>query len=135
FHAIKMRVFKFGGASVNTARGVRNVALILQSHADKPVLIVVSAMGKTTNALEQLLNEYRNGGQYSTQLATVKHFHAHIMEDLFPTGHTVFNRVAKLFEELESRLSNTHDYDEAYDQVVCYGELISTVIIHHYLTD
>ena len=78
-----MKVFKFGGASVNSARGVANVAFILQSHAGTPILIVVSAMGKTTNALERILNLFREGGDYTAELTALKYFHASIMNGLF----------------------------------------------------
>lgn len=128
-----MKVFKFGGASVNSARGVANVAFILQSHAGTPVLIVVSAMGKTTNALERILNLFREGADYTAELTALKHFHASIMDSLFPGDHTVFESVSTLFNELESKLDRSGSYDEVYDQVVCYGELISTVIVYHYV--
>ncbi len=130
-----MKVFKFGGASVKDVPGVENVAVILQSYADIPILIVVSAMGKTTNALERLLNAFRDGGDYKAELTAIKHFHASIMQDLFPSSHPVFQRIAGLFEELEAGLTKGGNYDEVYDQVISYGELISTVIVHQYLVD
>jgi aspartate kinase len=130
-----MKVFKFGGASVKDVSGVENVAFILQSHASEPVLIVVSAMGKTTNALERLLNKFREGGDHQAELSALKHFHASIMQDLFPASHPVFEKVEELFEEMEANLKTGGKYDEVYDQVISYGELISTVIVHQYLAD
>lgn len=130
-----MKVFKFGGASVKDVRGVKNVAFILQSLAETPLLIVVSAMGQTTNALEKILNSFRGDGDYIAELTALKHFHATITEELFPPGHTVFRTIESLFGELESRLNKTETYDQLYDQFVCYGELISTLIVHHYLSD
>lgn len=128
-----MKVFKFGGASVKDAPGVENVALILQSHTVGPVIVVVSAMGKTTNALERILNNFRNNTDHNAELSALKHFHASIMEKLFPKDHPVFARVEDRFHQLESQLRKDSKYDEVYDQVVSVGELISTVIVHEYL--
>jgi len=128
-----MKVFKFGGASVKDAPGVENVALILQSHVHTPVLVVVSAMAKTTNALERILNLFWSNGDPAAELTALKHFHATIMQGLFPEEHGVFDRVAGLFRNLESALKKGRTYDETYDQVVGFGELISTVIVYEYL--
>src|SRR5687768_16143058 len=128
-----MKVFKFGGASVKDVSGVENVAIILQSFAHIPLIVVVSAMGKTTNALEKILNQFRGGSGYAAELSSLKHFHASIMEGLFPDQHPVFKMVEELFNQMESNLKTGEKYDEIYDQVVSYGELISTVIVHQYL--
>jgi aspartate kinase len=128
-----MKVLKFGGASVKDVQGVKNVAFILQSHVGLPAVIVISAMGKTTNALEKVLNKFRDGADHSSDLSSLKHFHASIMEGLFPPDHAAFGLVDQLFLELESHLSNEISYDEVYDQVVSYGELLSTTILQHYL--
>lgn len=128
-----MKVFKFGGASVKDVRGVENVAFILQSFTQTPLLIVVSAMGKTTNALERILGQFRHGMDHTAELDSLKHFHATITEKLFPPGHAVFRMVDDLFHEMQSQLTVDGNYDEVYDQVVSYGELLSTVIVHQYL--
>jgi aspartate kinase len=128
-----MKVFKFGGASVKDVPGVENVAIILQSFSHTPVVVVVSAMGKTTNALEKILNCFRDQSDYTAELTSVKQFHAMIMGRLFAAGHPAFNMVEALFSEMESKLKTGEKYDEIYDQVVSYGELISTVIVHEYL--
>jgi aspartate kinase len=130
-----MKVFKFGGASVKDISGVKNVAKILQSHLDTPVVIVISAMGKTTNALEKILNLFRESRDHTAELRHLKQFHASIMDGLFPASHPVFGAVANLFENLEMALSRDETYDQVYDQVVCFGELISTLIVHHHLRD
>src|SRR5690606_33918255 len=109
-----MKVFKFGGASVKDVHGVKNVAVILQSYAGTPVLVVVSAMGKTTNALERILNRFWNGNDYAAELTALKQFHASITDGLFPPQHPVFLRIGDLFSELEKRLRNTGNYDEVY---------------------
>ena len=128
-----MKVFKFGGASVKDTRGVENVAIILQSFAHLPLVVVVSAMGKTTNALERILNRFREHSDHTAELTSLKHFHASIMTGLFPANHPVFRMVEVLFGELQNKLTTDGNYDEVYDQVVSYGELISTVIVHQYL--
>lgn len=128
-----MKVFKFGGASVKDVSGVENVAIILQSYVHFPVVVVVSAMGKTTNALERILYQYRNQLDHTAELSSLKHFHASIMAGLFAEDHPVFRTINDLFDELESRLKRDGNYDEVYDQVISYGELLSTVIVHEYL--
>jgi len=128
-----MKVFKFGGASVKDIQGVENVAIILQSFTHIPLVVIVSAMAKTTNALERILNEFRDQRDHTAELSELKHFHASIMEGLFPSGHPVFAMVDDLFRGLESKLTREGNYDEVYDQVVSFGELISTVIVHQYL--
>ncbi len=130
-----MRVFKFGGASVKDAAGIRNVASILLPYVKTPVLIVVSAMGQTTNVLVNILNLFRDGGDYHAELTALQQYHARIMEDLFPAGHEAFQAVEVLFRDLLSRLNHTDSYDEVYDQVVSHGELLSSVILHHYLSE
>jgi aspartate kinase len=130
-----MKVFKFGGASVKDVAGVENVALILQSFLATPVIVVISAMGKTTNALEKIVNQFRDSGDYTAELKSLKQFHASIMDGLFNGGHPVFKKVDRLFNDLESRLQLEAKYDQVYDQVVSIGELISTVIVHHHLLD
>jgi aspartate kinase len=130
-----MKVFKFGGASVKDAPGVENVALILQSFAHTPVVAVVSAMGKTTNKLENLLNQFLDHCDYTAELHALTQFHAAIMNKLFTSNHCVFKLVENLFKELESSLKTGEPYDQLYDQVVSYGELISTVIVHQHLLD
>jgi aspartate kinase len=130
---IRMKVFKFGGASVKDVNGVRNVAIILQSLGDFPVVVVVSAMGKTTNALESILNQSRDKLDHHPALSALQHFHASIMAGLFPKEHGVFQMVEELFSRLEATLQREGHYDLVYDQVVSYGELLSTVIVHQYL--
>ena len=89
-----MKVFKFGGASVKDIRGVENVAIILQSHSQIPLIIVISAMGKTTNALERILNQFRDHSDHVAELNALKHFHASIMAGLFPERYRFYPFVA-----------------------------------------
>lgn len=131
-----MKIYKFGGASVKDAKGVKNVLKILETHPDHNKLIVVSAMGKTTNALEVVVNDYLTLGNYKASLQTVRDFHQGILIELFENKDLpIFTKVTDYFEELENFLQHNRSgkYDFVYDQVVCYGELLSTCIISNYL--
>ncbi len=133
------RVYKFGGASVRNADAVRNMVNILLSDKTDDLLIVVSAMGKTTNAIEDALKHFRraNGELTIEELSPLMEFHEKMMIDLFPDeNHQVFAAVADLFVELYLKLKKTElNYDYQYDQTVSYGELISTTIIAAYLQE
>jgi len=131
-----MRIFKFGGASVKDADGIKNVLDVLQKVGFDDVLLVVSAMGKTTNAMEVVIKNYfekSNGLQSAIQ--DVKKYHNQILLDLFDNeDDDVFFAVNSLFADLEYflRSNKSPNYNFVYDQVVSYGELISTTIISHY---
>jgi aspartate kinase len=136
-------VFKFGGASVNSAGGIKKVAGILKQHSHEPLLVVVSAMGKTTNALELLLNDYIKKDPVAIvgSYQKVRDYHFSIMDELFEDkNHIVYSEVESLFDQLRGYIRKGHlfdttfqGYDFEYDQVVSSGELISSVILHHYL--
>jgi aspartate kinase len=132
-----MEVYKFGGASVCDAKSIKNMAeLIIKSDADQ-LLVVVSAMGKMTNALEYLTQAFiNNNGESFRILDDIKAFHFEVMHDLFPDPqHPVFNDVANVFVEIEWLLEeeaiDAPDY--IYDQIVSIGEVVSTKIIAAYL--
>ena len=132
-----MQVFKFGGASVKDAKGVKNLASVLQKVGYKNTLVVVSAMGKTTNAIELVLKNYfNNKGALQSSLHDVIKYHNEISLDLFENeNHPIFKKTATLFNELSSFLktNKSPDYNFVYDQVIGFGELISTTIISEYL--
>jgi len=132
-----LKVFKFGGASVKDADSVRNVAAILKKHAPQKLVVIVSAMGKTTNALEKVLNAwYENDERLNTFIQDVIRYHQEIILSLFPDKtHPVHFKTDLLFGELEGHLNTLPllNYDFDYDQVVSFGELISTTIISEYL--
>jgi aspartate kinase len=131
-----VKVFKFGGASVKDAAGVRNVASILQQFKDEQLVIVISAMGKTTNALEDVINAHaKQTGQAQALYDEVKGKHYAIMRELFEPGDEVFTAVHDTFVEGEWVLEETpaDNYDYMYDQIVCMGELASTKIVAAYL--
>ena len=131
-----MKVFKFGGASLKDAAGVQNVASILQRFAQEKIVIVVSAMGKTTNALEEVVDAYvKQTGQAQELYDAFKERHYAIVRDLFEPGDDVFTVLHDTFVEgewmLEEKPSDNYDY--LYDQIVCMGELISSKIVAAYL--
>ena len=134
-----MQVFKFGGASVKDANGVKNLAKVLQKVGHEKTLIVVSAMGKTTNALELVINNYfNNKKELQSSLQEVKKYHNAILLDLFENEqHPIFKTLSNLFDELNSFLKSNKspDYNFVYDQVIGFGELVSTRIISAYLND
>ena len=132
-----MKIFKFGGASVKNAEGVRNLVNIFKSVRDHDTLIVVSAMGKTTNALEKIIEVYfKNKEEVSLGILSLKEFHLKIIKNLFQ-GKNIDceTEVNKLFKELQEFLKSNKspDYSFVYDQVVSFGELLSTKIIHHFM--
>jgi len=131
------KVYKFGGASVKDADSVRNVAAILKKHAPKKLVVIVSAMGKTTNALEKVLNAwYESDERLSTFVQEIINYHQEIITSLFPDKkNPIHFKTDLLFGELEGYLNSlpTLQYDFDYDQVVSFGELISTAIISEYL--
>ena len=132
-----MKVFKFGGASVKDAGAVKNIASILHNYAPKRLVIVVSAMGKTTNALEKVLQAWFSNDEALQQYVNeVIAYHQQIIGELFPDkNNPVYFKTDLLFGELEGHLCTppTPNFDYEYDQVVSFGELISTAIVSEYL--
>jgi aspartate kinase len=132
-----MRIFKFGGASVKDAEGIRNVHSVLQTVGFEDVLLVISAMGKTTNALEVVIKNYfEKSPELQSSIQEVKKYHNQILLDLFEDDkNAVFKDVNSLFSELDHFISQNKspNYNFVYDQIVSFGELISTTIISHYM--
>ena len=134
-----MKVFKFGGASVKDAEGVRNVASVIQKKGDYNTLVVISAMGKTTNAIENVIKMYFEDKQnLKTAVEFVLDFHLNIISDLFESEtHPVKKQVLRLFNELTGFMdwNKSPDYNYVYDQIIGYGELVSTTIVSAYLNE
>ena len=133
-----MRIFKFGGASIKDAAGVKNVAAILTKDDSNDVLVVISAMGKTTNALESVIHhKYHNTGQVKTALQVVFDYHNGILAELFESGNLFgVSDIKNLYLALENFVDSPSiqdDYDFLYDQIIGYGELIATKIVSLYL--
>jgi len=134
-----MEIYKFGGASVQDAASVKNVAEVVLKTGIENKVIVVSAMGKMTNAFELVVASYLEKLDIpKEQLLKVKNYHYKIANDLFGNdGHTVFIKLSSLFEELENFMEHNKStqYDFVYDQIVCYGELLSTTIVGAYFLE
>lgn len=133
-----MKVFKFGGFSVSSAANINQLVSIIKQQRDEKILIVVSAMGKTTDALETLSHAYNAGNENTSQLLEgIKDFHSGIMLELFGTDqHPVFDEIANTFIEIEWMLDDEPhpDHEYSYDQIVSVGELLSSKIISAYLS-
>jgi aspartate kinase len=131
-----MRIFKFGGASVKDADGVKNVASVLEKVGHQDTLLVISAMGKTTNSLETVIKNYfENSGELNASIQEVRKYHNQILLDLFEDEeHDAFFAVNSLFNDLEYfiRSNKSPNYNFVYDQVVSFGEIVSTTIVSHY---
>ncbi|OUN76559.1 aspartate kinase [Alistipes sp. An54] len=131
-----MKVYKFGGASVRNADGVRNLRRIIDD--EQHLFIIVSAMGKTTNALEKVFEGLQKGDRQQSldHIAQLRQYHAEIIDDLWHE-HRQLERVERLFDELEHVATQTRYLPEEaelwYDTIVAYGELVSTTIISEYL--
>ena len=133
-----MKVFKFGGASVKNAEAVKNVAEILKLFPNDKIIVVVSAMGKTTNALEKLVDAFFNKKDTSEEINIIKNYHLEIINDLFENkSNQVFNEFSNIISLLENyvRKEPTSNFDFEYDQLVSFGEIISTKIVSAYLNE
>ncbi|TVR81442.1 MAG: aspartate kinase [Chitinophagaceae bacterium] len=132
-----MVVYKFGGASIKDAEAVKNMAKILSLREKKPCIIVISAMGKTTNSLEELCNSfYKNDAATPFLLKEIKNRHLKVLNKLFEDEeHAVFKKVHSIFNQLEGFISkkSKSPFDFIYDKIVSHGELLSTTIISEYL--
>ncbi|NHN26549.1 aspartate kinase [Flavobacterium jejuense] len=134
-----MKIFKFGGASVKDADGVKNVTSVLEKVGYKNTLIVVSAMGKTTNSLEVIIKNYfEKSNQLNASVQEVRKYHNQILLDLFDDeDHEVFFTVNAHFDDLEYflRSNKSPNYNFVYDQIVSYGEIVSTTIVSYYFNE
>lgn len=134
-----MRVFKFGGASVKDADAVRNVVNVLQQVGYENTLLVVSAMGKTTNAMEEIVNAYfKDKKEIPSKIADIVDYHNKILSNLFENKqHKIYKDFKVLIDEINGFLiwNKSPNYNFVYDQIVGYGELISSMIISAYLQE
>jgi aspartate kinase len=133
-----MKVFKFGGASVKNSEGVKNLTRIIKKFGIKPLVTVVSAMGKTTNALEELTFLAFNNKNYSSQFEKLRDFHLQMVLELIKdTSHPMHADVQLILDNLSELLVNENyrlSYGMYYDQVVSQGEMLSTVMVNHFLS-
>ncbi len=129
-------VFKFGGASVKDADGIRNLQNIVARYSGKPLFVVISAMGKTTNLLEKLLDAYFYGQEdpfvYFNQL---RDNHFNVAHQLTEQNERIIAKLTSVLNQLEEKLHTPHsdNYEYEYDQIVSFGEILSTKLISTYL--
>jgi aspartate kinase len=135
---ISVKVFKFGGASLKDADSIKNVVSILERFRKEKLIIIVSAMGKTTNALEKVVEAHNEGDTDKARrlLDEIKVAHYAIMDSLFEPGDEVYALVNDTFVESEWVLDEPphRNYDFMYDQIVCVGELVSSQIVSSYFS-
>ncbi len=134
-----MKIFKFGGASVKNADSIKNVAKVLQNEGLNNKLVVISAMGKMTNAFEEIVNSYCDKSENLTnKISHVRDFHYSILNDLFLNkSHSIYITVEQLFAQMSEFMAQNKlkDYNYIYDQIVSNGELLSTLIVSAYLSE
>ena len=128
-----MKVFKFGGASIKDSAAIRNVASIIKDHEHQPLLVVISALGKTTNALERMLALHSAGGDYGTEIEALHDQHAQIAVELLDRPEHLLSELNTLCVQIEQHLARPSDPDKTYDQIVSLGEVMSSLIVSHYL--
>ncbi len=128
-----MKIFKFGGASIRHATAIRKVAGIIRQYENEKLLVVVSAMGKTTDALERLLREYYAVNDIQKVLTPLRSYHEDVLKELFAMDHPVWKMVNEEFIAIEAGLDADLSPDRCYDQVVSRGEIISSIILAAFL--
>ncbi|MGN5953561.1 aspartate kinase [Sphingobacterium lactis] len=131
-----MQVFKFGGASVKSAENIRNVVSIIEKYKESELLVVVSAIGKTTDKLAKITTNYfKQEGDYFSLLEDLKNEHFQILNELFEDhNNPIFDDIANTFVEVEWILEEDpqDEFDYLFDQIVSVGELLSTKIVAAY---
>lgn len=135
-----VKVFKFGGASVKDSNAIQNVASILSKFPKSNLLVVISAMGKTTNKLEEIVlaHQQKDEGGFTKLVQELEDFHFEILKSLFPEKHfKIYEILDDIFEQLKARYSKvfSDNFSYEYDQIVSIGEIISTHIVNAYLVE
>lgn len=130
-----MKIYKFGGASIKDVKSIQNVQNVLKQAGIAKTFVVISAMGKTTNALEKVVEEYFGESRFEKSIQAIEENHNHILHKLFSPTDFIYQEVKQLFEELRSFLkrNKSPNYNFVYDQIVSYGEILSTKIVSAYL--
>lgn len=130
-----MKVFKFGGASLKNAGAIRNMGSIIQRFSGEPLLVVVSAMGKTTNALEAVLEAHQKGKDFPSSLREIQNYHRTITSSLLQQPARADKAIEEILQQLQNQFNSGITGDLLYDQVVSLGEVISSIIVHQHLTE
>ena len=127
-----MKVFKFGGASIKDVQSIERLPGIISNNSDNDLIIVVSALGKTTNKIETIVNKAFKHDLYSDELSSLKDVHLQMYREL--VGHDCQD-LLKLFDDFEHKIitTNKSNYDYFYDQIVSYGEQFSSYLVYKYL--
>ncbi len=128
-----MKVFKFGGASIKDSEAVENMAKIIKQYSNEPLIVVVSAMAKNTNLLEEIVKKRLNGANYAPLLEKFSSFHLEMARSLFEEPKIVTEKLGALGSELESNIKRDLEPQKLYDSVVVYGERMSSAIVAAYL--
>lgn len=132
-----MKVYKFGGASIKDYKSVKRLTRIIRKHNHDEMILIVSAMGKTTNSMEDFVLSYtKSFKNLKNKLELIKSFHKDIVKDLFTKNRqSVLKIIDSVFNEIDKflKLNKENDYNFIYDQLVSYGEILSSVIISEYL--
>ena len=128
-----MQVFKFGGASIRNAMAIKNMAKIIETYGERPLVVVVSAMGKTTRALEDYIDERANQKRGKEKLLALKKYHKEILNELFDSSDEIFQTIEELLDALPDVDYNEIAHGKFYDRIVSTGEVISSTIIAAYL--
>jgi aspartate kinase len=127
-----MKEFKYGGASLRHAAAIKNAARIVEQHRDGGLLVVGSAIGKTTNALEKIVELLTHHQVAEAEVSSLEAHHIAILDELFQAGDKVYDLVREQFASIRRALPS-NDADSFYDEIVSKGELVSTLILSHYL--
>lgn len=128
-----MQVFKFGGASLRNAKAIQNMANIIERYGERPLVVVVSAMGKTTRALEDYVELRVAGETGKKELENIRTSHFEILLELFGKAHSIFNTVDSMLNQLPEVTYHAAAYGKFYDRIVSTGEMISSTVITAYL--
>jgi len=128
-----MQVFKFGGASIKNTQGIKQVLSIIKTYSTEKIIVVVSAMGKTTNGLEKVYEKLNAGKSFTKELDEVKLYHKSLMEELFTPGESVWKIIESCFNSINNLPKISPD--KAYDQIVSLGEIVSSLILFTYFKD
>ncbi len=131
-----MKIFKFGGSSIHNSEHIKNFGNIVLQHKDEQLIIVASAIDKTTNKLESLLQAYYSGGEYLPIWSNIKSFHFEILNQLLGENSSEAKEsLEDIFKSLSELLEGNVEkgYDKPYDLIVGYGEILSTTLLNHYL--
>lgn len=131
-----MKVYKFGGSSIKNAENIKNISNILKVNKNEKIFIVISAMGKTTNVLEEIVQLYlKDSYKINYKINNLFKYHIDVSNDLFEKNHFIFNKILIFFKKLIFFLKKNKikNYNFLYDQIVSFGEFFSTIIISNYL--